>query len=112
MVVDAEERVQGILTRRDLLFVADETLAVADVMTGPDKLITAPKHTSLAEARDILNRHRIEKLPLVDDGGRLAGLITAKDIERELHYPHATKDAKGHLRVAAAVGVRPTSWRA
>jgi IMP dehydrogenase len=76
-------------------------------MTPKDRLITARAGTSFTEAREILTHHRLEKLPLLDEEGRLAGLITAKDLERKLHHPHATKDAKGQLRAAAAVGVRP-----
>jgi IMP dehydrogenase len=106
IIVDREASVQGILTRRDILFVEDDGLAVAAVMTPRERLITAPKGTSFEEARAILDRARVEKLPLLDEAGRLAGLITAKDVEHQLNYPHATKDAKGHLRVAAAVGVR------
>jgi IMP dehydrogenase len=106
VVVDEAGDVQGIVTRRDLMFERDDAAPVSAVMTGRDRLVTAPVGTSLADARDIINRHRIEKLPLLDASGRLAGLITAKDIEQEMHHPHATKDPKGHLRVAAAVGVR------
>jgi IMP dehydrogenase len=107
VVVDVEGFVQGIVTRRDIMFVEDGTTLVSAVMTGKDNLITAPKGTTFEEARAIIDRNRVEKLPLVDDEGRLAGLITAKDIEQLEQYPRATKDAKGHLRVAAAVGVRP-----
>lgn len=109
VVVDDAGEVCGIVTRRDLMFERDDSAPVSVVMTTRERLVTAPIGTSLAEARDIINRHRIEKLPLLDQEGRLAGLITAKDIEQEMHHPHATKDAKGHLRVAAAVGVRPGS---
>jgi IMP dehydrogenase len=107
VVVDADRFVQGIVTRRDIMFVEDESTPLAAAMTAKDRLITAPKGTTFEEARAIIDRHRVEKLPLVDADGRLAGLITAKDIERRQHYPNATKNAKGQLRVAAAVGVRP-----
>lgn len=109
IVVDGDEKVVGIVTRRDIMFtvVEDEDTPVSEVMTGGDKLITAPKRTTFDEARAILDRARVEKLPLVDEEGRLAGLITAKDVEHLMHYPSATKDHKGHLRVGAAVGVRP-----
>ena len=70
-------------------------------------MVTAPAGTSLEEARRILHEHRLEKLPLLDADGRLAGLITTKDIMRSLQHPHATKDEKGRLRVGAAVGVQP-----
>jgi IMP dehydrogenase len=109
IIIDSDDRVIGIVTRRDIMFAFDgvEDQPVSTVMTGRDKLITAPKGTSFAKAREMLDRGRVEKLPLVDEEGRLAGLITAKDVEHLLHYPHATKDEKGQLRVAAAVGVRP-----
>lgn len=107
VVVDGEGFVRGIVTRRDIMFVADEATHVAEVMTAGDDLIIAPVGTSFDAARDLIDRHRVEKLPLVDADGRLVGLITAKDIEGLMHHPHATKDDKGHLRVAAAVGVRP-----
>jgi IMP dehydrogenase len=79
---------------------------VSALMTSRD-LITAPVGTTLAEAEDILHRHKIEKLPVVDGGGRLRGLITVKDIQKKLEYPQATKDERGRLRVGAAVGVGP-----
>lgn len=107
VVVDAENVVHGIVTRRDIMFIGDPEIPVSAVMTGRDKLITAPRGTSFEAAREILDRHRVEKLPLVDEHGRLAGLITAKDVEHMKDYPNATKDLRGHLRVAAAVGVRP-----
>jgi IMP dehydrogenase len=109
IVVDEDERVLGIVTRRDVMFKeeADEQLPVSSVMTGIKDLITAPKGTSFDDARAILHNARVEKLPLVDEQGRLTGLITAKDVEHLQHFPNATKDAKGRLRVAAAVGIRP-----
>jgi IMP dehydrogenase len=109
IIVDESSVVLGIVTRRDIMFAVpdDDETPVTEVMTGRDRLITAPKGTSFDEARTILDRARVEKLPLVDGDGRLAGLITAKDVEHLTHYPNATKDAKGHLRVGAAVGVRP-----
>jgi IMP dehydrogenase len=94
----------GILTNRDLRFGADRAARVADVMTR-EALVTAPVGTTLAEAQAILGRHRIEKLPIVDADGRLKGLITVKDIQKRVKYPCATKDERGRLRVAAAVGV-------
>jgi IMP dehydrogenase len=96
----------GILTNRDLRFETKLDLKVGDVMTK-DKLITAPVGTSLEEAKEILHRHRIEKLPVVDQDFVLRGLITIKDIEKRIKFPHACKDVLGRLRVGAAVGVGP-----
>lgn len=105
-VVDDQEKrhLIGIVTNRDLRFITDNNEAINNVMTK-DSLITAPDHTSLDEAEVILQKHRIEKLPLVDDQGRLSGLITIKDIENIKQYPNAAKDDRGRLLVAAAVGV-------
>jgi IMP dehydrogenase len=103
-IVDDEGRLVGILTNRDLRFEDDERQPVANVMTRRD-LVTAPVGTTLDEAQAILNRHRIEKLPVVDEEGRLRGLITVKDIQKRIDYPHATKDEHGRLRCGAAVGV-------
>jgi IMP dehydrogenase len=96
----------GILTNRDLRFETKLDLRVGDVMTK-EKLITAPVGTSLEEAKEILHRHRIEKLPVVDQEFYLKGLITIKDIEKRIKYPNACKDILGRLRVAAAVGIGP-----
>jgi len=93
----------GILTNRDLRFEDDLNRRVTEVMTR-EGLITAPVGTTLEQARTILARHRIEKLPIVDEAGRLMGLITVKDIEKRIRHPHACKDSLGRLRVAAAVG--------
>jgi len=93
----------GILTNRDLRFEDQMQRRVSEVMTR-DRLITVPVGTSLEQAREILAQHRIEKLPVVDDQGRLKGLITVKDIEKRIRHPHACKDARGRLRVAAAIG--------
>lgn len=103
-ITDATGRLVGILTNRDLRFERDRNRAVSEVMTR-ENLVTAPVGTTLAEATAILQRHRVEKLPVVDLEGRLAGLITVKDIAKRDQYPQATKDARGRLRVAAAVGV-------
>ncbi len=99
-----DRQLVGILTNRDLRFVADHTVAIDDVMTK-ENLVTAPEGTSLKEAEEILQHHKIEKLPLVDDNGRLSGLITIKDIEKVIQYPDAAKDEHGRLLAAAAVGV-------
>ena len=96
-------RLVGILTNRDLRFESDLSRRVAQAMTK-DRLVTAPVGTTLEQARDILARHRIEKLPVVDAAGMLRGLITVKDIEKRIRHPHACKDDLGRLRVAAAVG--------
>ena len=102
-IVDTDGRLVGILTNRDLQFERSLDRPVADAMTKQG-LITAPLGTTLDEAERILGRHRIEKLPVVDEGGRLRGLITVKDIHKRRQYPGANKDEIGRLRVAAAIG--------
>jgi len=97
-------RLVGILTRRDMKFLEDPERPIANVMTR-ENLVTAPASTNLEEAERILLANKVEKLPLVDDGGALAGLITIKDIEKLLHFPDACRDERGRLRVGAAVGV-------
>lgn len=105
IVDNMEDRILvGILTNRDLRFVTDYSTPIDKIMTK-DNLITAPKGTSLKEAEEILQKHKIEKLPIVDETGRLSGLITIKDIEKILEFPNAAKDSHGRLLVAAAVGV-------
>ena len=94
----------GILTNRDLRFVEDYNQEIKNVMTSED-LVTAQVGTTLKEAESLLQKHKIEKLPLVDGEGRLSGLITIKDIERVIEFPNAAKDAQGRLIVAGAVGV-------
>ena len=94
----------GILTNRDLRFVEDYDQEIQNVMTSED-LVTAQVGTTLKEAESLLQKHKIEKLPLVDGEGRLSGLITIKDIERVIEFPNAAKDAQGRLIVAGAVGV-------
>jgi IMP dehydrogenase len=105
-IVDEEGRLVGILTNRDLRFRDEEDVPVRALMTSTE-LVTAPVGTTLEEAQAILGRHRIEKLPVVDGDGSLKGLITVKDIQKRIDYPHSTKDEQGRLRVAAAVGVGP-----
>ncbi len=103
-VVDGDTLV-GILTNRDVRFVEDaNAVRVADVMTS-DRLITVPMGTSLADAKRHLHEHRIEKLLVVDEGKRLRGLITMKDIDKVQKYPNACKDENGRLRVGAAIGI-------
>ena len=104
--VTKQGKLVGILTNRDLRFENRMDLKVAQVMTK-DKLITVPEGTTLEKAREILHEHRIEKLLVVDKQFNLKGLITIKDIEKRIQYPHACKDEHGRLRVAAAVGVGP-----
>jgi IMP dehydrogenase len=106
LVVDDQGQLLGLVTARDLLFADDHRQPVASVMTPHARLVTAQPGIGMADARRILHEHRIEKLPLVDDDGRLRGLITSRDIQSRLRHPRATKDAKGRLRVGAAVGVR------
>ena len=103
-ITDASGRLVGLLTNRDLRFVDDIDQPVDNVMRRPP-LVTAPLGTTLEQAKDILWQHRIEKLPIVDDDGRLCGLITIKDITKRDDFPHATQDDQGRLRVGAAVGV-------
>lgn len=103
-IVDKEGKLVGILTNRDLRFVHDYSIKIKDVMTHDD-LVTAPVGTTLQQAEGILQRHKIEKLPLVDETNTLKGLITIKDIEKAIQFPNAAKDSHGRLLVGAAVGV-------
>ncbi|MFM7496830.1 MAG: IMP dehydrogenase, partial [Bacteroidota bacterium] len=103
-VVDENRKLVGILTNRDLRFETDPQKPVWEVMTR-ENLITTPAGTSLRQAEGILQEHKIEKLPVVDDDGRLVGLITYKDILKIKDFPMACKDRMGRLRVGAAVGV-------
>ncbi|MCE5285850.1 MAG: IMP dehydrogenase [Pelosinus sp.] len=102
--VTEQGRLVGILTNRDLRFETDLTRKLSHCMTR-ETLITAPVGTSVEAAKELLRKHRIEKLPLVDEAGLLKGLITIKDIEKGQKYPSSAKDAKGRLLVAAAIGV-------
>jgi IMP dehydrogenase len=103
-VVDAEKKLVGMITNRDLRFVTDMNKKVKDVMTSKN-LVTAPEGTSFEKAKEILHHHRVEKLPVVSIDGKLKGLITIKDIEKTIAYPNSNKDKFGRLRVAAACGV-------
>ena len=98
------EKLVGIITNRDIRFQVDGDLEVSACMTAND-LVTVPLDTSLNDAEELLHKHRIEKLLVVDDYGMLAGLITVKDIKKKQQYPGACKDSNGRLRVSAAVGV-------
>jgi len=100
------KKLVGILTNRDLRFVEDTSRLVREVMTF-ENLITVPEGTTLEDSAEILHRHRIEKLLVVNPAGELRGLITVKDIQKKRDYPHSCKDEKGRLRVGAAVGVGP-----
>src|SRR5437867_1199591 len=94
----------GILTNRDIRFRTDLDEPIGNLMTR-EGLVTVPLGTTLDEAKEILHRHRIEKLPVVDEEGRLRGLITVKDIQKQIEFPNSTLDDQGRLRVGAAVGV-------
>ena len=94
----------GIITNRDMRFETDLSRPISDIMTSTG-LITAPEHTTMEDAKRILQAHRIEKLPLVDDAGHLKGLITIRDIEKMRKFPNSNKDSDGRLKVAAAIGV-------
>ena len=103
LIVEEDGLLVGIATHRDLQFESDMNRTLLDVMTK-DGLITAPEGTSLDTAEEILHQHRIEKLPVVDEAGRLRGLITVKDIFKRRQFPSACKDEQGRLRVGAAIG--------
>ncbi|MFD2217156.1 IMP dehydrogenase [Metabacillus endolithicus] len=99
-----EQKLVGIITNRDMRFIQDYSIKIYDVMTK-ENLVTADVGTTLKDAESILQKHKIEKLPLVDEDGVLKGLITIKDIEKVIEFPHSAKDSHGRLVVAAAVGV-------
>lgn len=102
-ITDAEGKLVGILTNRDIRFVSDYSMKIRDRMTSKN-LVTAKPGTNLDEAQALLSEHRIEKLPIIDAEGKLKGLITIKDIEKVKRHPNATKDAQGRLVVGAAIG--------
>lgn len=103
-ICDENRKLVGILTNRDLRFVHDYSIKIKDVMTK-DNLVTAPVGTTLQQAEVLLQKHKIEKLPLVDENYTLKGLITIKDIEKAIQFPNAAKDKHGRLLVGGAVGV-------
>ena len=103
-ITDENGKLVGIVTNRDMIFETDYDRKISEVMTK-DNLITAPENTTVEEAKEILKKHKIEKLPLVDANGCLKGLITMKDIEKVKKFPNAAKDEKGRLLCGAAVGV-------
>jgi IMP dehydrogenase len=104
ITVGPEKLLKGILTRRDLKFLDDNQQKLSEVMTSKN-LVTAPENTTLEAAQNLLTRNKVEKLLLVDDQFRLKGLITIRDIDKTQKFPHACKDARGRLKVGAAVGV-------
>lgn len=106
-VVDESGHLEGMITGRDIRYLDCENSKVSDVMTPRERLVTAPPNTELDEARRILYQNRIEKVPLVDGDGKLAGLITGADIEKRAAFTDAAKDPNGQLRCGAAVGVGP-----
>ena len=106
LVTTEDGSLAGILTHRDILFLEEDSQLVSELMTPAAKLITAPVGVTLEEAKQLFLKHKVEKFPIVDGKGRLLGLITIADILKRTRYPLSTKDAKGRLRVAAAVGVR------
>lgn len=103
-IVDENKKLVGILTNRDLRFVHDYSIQIKEVMTR-ENLVTAPVGTTLQEAEVLLQRHKIEKLPIVDESNTLKGLITIKDIEKAIQFPRAAKDQHGRLLVGAAIGI-------
>ena len=103
-ICDDDKKLIGIITNRDMRFLTDLNVKIEDVMTK-EGLVTAPVGTTLDEAQEILKRHKIEKLPIVDADGRLKGLITIKDIEKAVQYPNASRDKGGRLLCGAAIGV-------
>ncbi|MBI2572872.1 IMP dehydrogenase [Candidatus Woesearchaeota archaeon] len=111
LLVTSSDELVGIFTSRDYLFETDQSRKVQDVMTPRNRLIIAQYGVPLEEAKRILHEHRIEKLPILREG-KVFGLITTKDLHRLEFWPHATRDEKGRLRVAAAVGVKDTLERA
>ncbi|MBP3441318.1 MAG: IMP dehydrogenase [Clostridia bacterium] len=102
-ICDEQGKLVGILTNRDMRFMTDFNIKISEVMTK-ENLVTAPVGTNLEQAKAILMKHRIEKLPLVDDAGFLKGLITIKDIEKSVQYPNSARDSRGRLLCAAALG--------
>ncbi len=107
-VTDPQGKAVGILTNRDVRFEDDRNRRVEELMTR-DNLVTVPSGTTMDQAAEMLQRHKIEKLLVVDDQGYLKGLITVKDIQKAIDYPNASKDDLGRLRVGAAIGVGPES---
>lgn len=105
IIVDAKNKVMGLVSERDMWFLTDETVLMKDLMTPAIKLITADVAVSIHQARNLFRTHKVEKLPLLNKDGTLGGLITSRTVLNEDIYPQATKDGHGRLRVGAAVGV-------
>ena len=108
-VISDDGALVGIVTNRDLRFETDYSRRISEIMTPQSRLITLSHSTDLAAAAEVLQKYKIEKLPIVDDKGRLKGLVTYKDITKAKDRPYACKDDKGRLRVAAAVGIAPNT---
>jgi IMP dehydrogenase len=106
LIVDANRRLKGIVTSRDLRFEENSARPVTQIMTKRKDLVVAPRKTTIEEARKIMEKTKVEKLPLVDKDDKLRALITAKDILKRKQFPNATKDSRGRLRVGAAIGVK------
>lgn len=104
-IVDENNILIGIITNRDIKFETDMSRKIEEAMTTQEHLVTAKEGVTLEQAKDILGKHRIEKLPIVDDEGHLKGLITIKDIEKKIQYPNSAKDERGRLLCGAAVGI-------
>ena len=104
-IVDENNILVGIITNRDIKFETDMSRLIEDAMTPKERLVTAKEGVTLEEAKEILGKHRIEKLPIVDDEGHLKGLITIKDIEKKIQYPNSAKDKRGRLLCGAGVGI-------
>jgi IMP dehydrogenase len=111
VVTNGGDELIGLITARDILLAPDDSAPVNSVMTPPDQIISVTPDTSFEKARVLLHRHRLEKLPVVDENDRLVGLITAQDVVKQQRHPNATKDTKGRLRVGAAIGVRPADMK-
>jgi IMP dehydrogenase len=107
--ITEQGRLVGILTNRDIRFASELERPIGELMTR-EHLVTAPVGTTLDQAREILQRHKVEKLPVVDEHGMLKGLITVKDIQKKIQYPLAAKDSQGRLRAGAAIGVGPDTF--
>ncbi len=106
VVLGKNDELIGLVSTRDVMFEQNESRLVSEVMTAREKLVTVGAGTSLDDARSLLHTHRLEKLPVVDHNGHLLGLITAQDVMKVEHLSEATRDARGQLRVAAAIGVK------
>ena len=107
VVTTADGQFVGLITQRDILLAPPDRQAVRDAMTPAEKVVKAAPGITQAEAKAILYEHRMEKLPLVDASGKVAGLITARDVAKAQQWPNATRDAHGRLRVGAAIGLAP-----